>query len=617
MKWYLCYNARCTIFFPLFFVTSSIISYFCSILFGMTHKIHILMEENIKEIPYGVSNFVTVVEQNQYYVDKTMYLPLLEKQPRSLFFIRPRRFGKSIFLSMLRAYYDIAQKPKFKARFGNLWVGKHPTPLQGAYQILSLDFSRVSGQADRLAINFNNYCCGALDDFAFVYEAYYYPGFKQEMKEQPDATTKINFLDRQARNCGARLYLIIDEYDNFTNVVLNEQGDEAYHSLTHASGFYRDVFKMFKGMFERIFMTGVSPVTLDDLTSGFNIGWNISTEPEFNRMLGFSEEDVRQMLQYYKDAGQHNGDIEAMIADMKPWYDNYCFAKDRLDSDPKMFNCDMVLYYLQHYINGGKAPEQMIDPNTRTDYNKMKKLIQLDRLDGDRKGVLRRIAEEGQIVANLVTTFPARDIIKPEIFPSLLFYYGMLTIVGTDGQRPVLGIPNNNVRKQYYDFMLEEYQEKHSINLERLMDQFDAMAYKGEWRSGLEFIARAYKENSAVRSAIEGERNLQGFFTAYLSICNYYLVAPEMELNHGFCDLFLMADLTHYAVAHSYIIELKYLAVKDSDSKAEAQWQDAVNQIRLYAAAPRVEQLRQGTQLHCIIMQFRGCELERAEEVQV
>ena len=617
MKWYLCYNARCTIFFPLFFVTSSIISYFCSILFGMTHKIHILMEENIKEIPYGVSNFVTVVEQNQYYVDKTMYLPLLEKQPRSLFFIRPRRFGKSIFLSMLRAYYDIAQKPKFEARFGNLWVGKHPTPLQGAYQILSLDFSRVSGQADRLAINFNNYCCGALDDFAFVYEAYYYPGFKQEMKEQPDATTKINFLDRQARNCGARLYLIIDEYDNFTNVVLNEQGDEAYHSLTHASGFYRDVFKMFKGMFERIFMTGVSPVTLDDLTSGFNIGWNISTEPEFNRMLGFSEEDVRQMLQYYKDAGQHNGNIEAMIADMKPWYDNYCFAKDRLDSDPKMFNCDMVLYYLQHYINGGKAPEQMIDPNTRTDYNKMKKLIQLDRLDGDRKGVLRRIAEEGQIVANLVTTFPARDIIKPEIFPSLLFYYGMLTIVGTDGQRPVLGIPNNNVRKQYYDFMLEEYQEKHNINLERLMDQFDAMAYKGEWRSGLEFIARAYKENSAVRSAIEGERNLQGFFTAYLSICNYYLVAPEMELNHGFCDLFLMANLTHYAVAHSYIIELKYLAVKDSDSKAEAQWQDAVNQIRLYAAAPRVEQLRQGTQLHCIIMQFRGCELERAEEVQV
>ena len=607
----------CTIFFPLFFVTSSIISYFCSILFRMTHKIHILMEENIKRIPYGVSNFVSVVEQNQYYVDKTMYLPLLEEQPVSLFFIRPRRFGKSIFLSMLRAYYDIAQKPKFEARFGNLWIGSHPTPLQGVYQVLHLDFSLATDGISPLAESFDEYCGMEMDVFARKYESYYYPGFVQDIKEKGSFVAKLNFLRTLAQEYGARLYLIIDEYDNFTNVVLNELGDEVYHSLTHASGFYREVFKKFKGMFERIFMTGVSPVTLDDLTSGFNIGWNLSVKPEFNQMLGFSEEDVRQMLQYYKDAGRHNGDVEAMIADMKPWYDNYCFAKDSLDSDPKMFNCDMVLYYLRNYIDGGKAPEQMIDPNTRTDYNKMKKLIQLDRLDGDRKGVLRRITEEGRIVADLVTSFPARDIIKPEIFPSLLFYYGMLTIVGTDGQRPVLGIPNNNVRKQYYDFMLEEYQEKHSINLERLMDQFDAMAYKGEWSSGLEFIARAYKENSAVRSAIEGERNLQGFFTAYLSICNYYLVAPEMELNHGFCDLILIANLTHYAVAHSYIIELKYLAVKDSDSKAEAQWQDAVNQIRLYAAAPRVERLRQGTQLHCIIMQFRGCELERAEEVQV
>ena len=570
------------------------------------------MEENIKRIPYGVSNFVSVVEQNQYYVDKTMYLPLLEEQPVSLFFIRPRRFGKSIFLSMLRAYYDIAQKPKFEARFGNLWIGSHPTPLQGVYQVLHLDFSLATDGISPLAESFDEYCGMEMDVFARKYESYYYPGFVQDIKEKCSFVAKLNFLRTLAQEYGARLYLIIDEYDNFTNVVLNELGDEVYHSLTHASGFYREVFKKFKGMFERIFMTGVSPVTLDDLTSGFNIGWNLSVKPEFNQMLGFSEEDVRQMLQYYKDAGRHNGDVEAMIADMKPWYDNYCFAKDSLDSDPKMFNCDMVLYYLRNYIDGGKAPEQMIDPNTRTDYNKMKKLIQLDRLDGDRKGVLRRITEEGRIVADLVTSFPARDIIKPEIFPSLLFYYGMLTIVGTDGQRPVLGIPNNNVRKQYYDFMLEEYQEKHSINLERLMDQFDAMAYKGEWSSGLEFIARAYKENSAVRSAIEGERNLQGFFTAYLSICNYYLVAPEMELNHGFCDLFLMANLTHYAVAHSYIIELKYLAVKDSDSKAEAQWQDAVNQIRLYAAAPRVERLR-----HCIIMQFRGCELERAEEVQV
>ena len=573
--------------------------------------------EEVKEIPYGVANFVEVVEQSMYYVDKTMYLPLLEKQPRNLFFIRPRRFGKSIFLSMLRAYYDVAQKEKFEKRFGNLWIGSRPTRLQGEFQILHLDFSRVGGLDRTLSQSFDDYCCGGLDDFASIYEPYYYPGFEQEMQAQDGTTNKLNFLDRKAHNNGSKLYLIVDEYDNFTNVVLNEQGNDVYHALTHASGFYREVFKKFKGMFDRIFMTGVSPVTLDDLTSGFNIGWNISTDHQFNMMLGFSETDVRTMLQYYKDAGQlpADADIEAMIKEMKPWYDNYCFAEESLDRDPKMFNCDMVFYYLRHYITLGKSPKEMIDPNTRTDYNKMKKLIRLDKLDGNRKGVLRKITEEGQIVTTLVTTFPATDITKPEIFPSLLFYYGMLTITATRGNYLVLSIPNNNVRKQYYEYLLEEYQNNRHINLNDLGLMYYEMAYEGHWRETLEFIAHAYKENSSVRSAIEGERNLQGFFTAYLSTNAYYLIAPEVELNHGYCDLFLMPDLLRYDVKHSYIVELKYLTAKDSEAKAETQWQEAVEQIKVYAAASKVRQMVHDTELHCIVMQFRGWELERMEEV--
>lgn len=573
--------------------------------------------EEVKEIPYGVANFVEVVEQSMYYVDKTMYLPLLEKQPRNLFFIRPRRFGKSIFLSMLRAYYDVAQKEKFEKRFGNLWIGSRPTRLQGKFQILHLDFSRVGGLDRTLSQSFDDYCCGGLDDFASIYEPYYYPGFEQEMQAQDGTTNKLNFLDRKAHNNGSKLYLIVDEYDNFTNVVLNEQGNDVYHALTHASGFYREVFKKFKGMFDRIFMTGVSPVTLDDLTSGFNIGWNISTDHQFNMMLGFSETDVRTMLQYYKDAGQlpADADIEAMIKEMKPWYNNYCFAEESLDRDPKMFNCDMVFYYLRHYITLGKSPKEMIDPNTRTDYNKMKKLIRLDKLDGNRKGVLRKITEEGRIVTTLVTTFPATDITKPEIFPSLLFYYGMLTITATRGNYLVLSIPNNNVRKQYYEFLLEEYQDNRHINLNDLGLMYYEMAYEGHWRETLEFIAHAYKENSSVRSAIEGERNLQGFFTAYLSTNAYYLIAPEVELNHGYCDLFLMPDLLRYDVKHSYIVELKYLTAKDSEAKAETQWQEAVEQIKVYAAATKVRQMVHDTELHCIVMQFRGWELERMEEV--
>ncbi len=572
--------------------------------------------EEIKRIPYGVSSFVEVVEQNQYYVDKTMYLPLLERQPNYLFLIRPRRFGKSIFLGMLRAYYDLAQKEKFIARFGNLWIGSRPTPLQGAFQVLYMDFSRIGGQGEGLAQHFNDYCSMCVDNFASIYESYYYPGFVREMKEQSGFRNKLNYLDMKAKETGARLYLIIDEYDNFTNVVLNEEGEGVYHAITHASGFYREVFKKFKGMFERIFMIGVSPVTLDDLSSGFNIGWNISTEPIFNMMLGFSETDVRSILQYYKDAGEHNGDVDTMITEMKPWYDNYCFAEESLGRDPKMFNCDMVFYYLRNYMNYGASPKQMIDPNTRTDYNKMKKLIQLDKLDGDRKGVLRRITEEGQIITNLATSFPAEQIAKAEIFPSLLFYYGMLTITGTDGDQLVLSIPNNNVRKQYYEYLLEGYQSEKYIDLSNLRSIYKDMAYYGNWRQSLESIARAYKDHSSVRSLIEGERNIQGFFTAYLSISAYYLTAPEVELNHGFCDMFLMPDLQRYPeVAHSYILELKYLPAKDYESKGGQQWLDAVDQIHGYAQGPRVQQLAQGTQLHCIVMQFSGWEMVKAEEV--
>lgn len=572
--------------------------------------------EAVKGIPYGMSNFTDVIEQNRYYVDKTMYIPMLEDQANYLIFIRPRRFGKSLLLSMLRAYYDLSSKEKFQQLFGNLWIGQQPTPLQGTYQMLYLDFSKIGGNIDELPQRFDSYSAVQLDGFLNRYREYYTDEFISRFSSAEKGIDKLHILDDEARRLGYPLYLIIDEYDNFTNVVLNEQGNEIYHNITHASGFYRDAFKNYKGMFDRIFMIGVSPVTLDDLTSGFNIGWNISTNPLFNQMLGFSEEDVRTMFRYYQEAGQLDGNIEEMILEMKPWYDNYCFARQSLDSDTKMFNCDMVLYYLRNRMQLGISPEQMVDPNTRTDYSKMKKLIQLDRLDGDRKGVIRRIVEEGQILTELFNSFSADQITKPEIFPSLLFYYGMLTIIGKRGDRTLLGIPNNNVRKQYYEYLLEEYQSKNEINFNHLKDLYDDMAFDGRWQPALDFIAKAYKENSSVRSNIEGERNIQGFLTAYLSINSYYLTAPEIELSHGFCDMFLMPDLQRYPeVNHSYILELKYLSKDKFEAQAAEQWKAAINQIHNYTADSKVRQLCQHTQLHCIVMQFCGWELARIEEV--
>ena len=583
------------------------------------------MKQNVKRLPYGINDFEAVIEQNQYYVDKTMYLPLLENQPSNIIFIRPRRFGKSIFLSMLHAYYDCSKKEKFQTLFGDLWVGKHPTPLQGRYQVLHLDFSYVGGSIDKLEENFDMYLRVKLDGFMRIYQEFYLTDFKEKFFKTDSATEKLALLQDETATKGIPLYLIIDEYDNFTNTVLNEQGENVYWAITHADGFYRDVFKKFKGMFERIFITGVSPVTLDDVTSGFNIGWHISTKPEFNQMLGFSLEEVRKMFAYYKEVGgiPATSDIEVMIDEMKPWYDNYCFSKKALETQSKVFNCDMVIYYLRNYMDYGQAPDLMIDPNTRTDYNKMKKLLLLDKLDGDRKGVIRTIAETGQIVTTLEETFPASRLTNPQTFTSLLFYYGMLTIKDTFGDMQILGIPNNNVRKQYYGYLLEQYQEEKFVDLTQMKILFTYMALEGKWRDALEAMAKAYEDVSSVRDGIESERNLQGFFMAYLNLNNYYYTAPELELNHGYCDFFLLPNLTHYATKHSYILELKVLPKKDYEakpedgklSKAEVQWQEAEEQIKRYAMAPRVEALRQGTTLHKIIMQFVAGKLVRMEEV--
>lgn len=588
------------------------------------------MEQQVKLVPYGVADFATVIEQNLYYVDKTMFIPELEKQPRNLFFIRPRRFGKSIFLSMLYSYYDCTQSHKFQSLFGNLWIGQHPTPLQGKYQVLFLDFSQITGNMDKLETKFNSYLSINLDAFVRQYSEYYQAEM-EEILAQEDFEEKMELIFKAAKAHQYHLYLIIDEYDNFTNVILNERGENVYHAITHADGFYRDVFKKFKGNFERIFMMGVSPVTLDDVTSGFNIGWNISIKPEFDEMLGFSTTDVVEMFTYYKEHGSIpvDSDIDAIVNDMKPWYDNYCFAEEALKMKTRMFNCDMVLYYLRNYMDNGCSPRQMIDPNTRTDYGKMKKLLQFDKLDGERKGIIRKIAEEEQIVTQLYESFSAYQIPKAEIFPSLLFYYGMLTIKGTRGSKLILGIPNNNVRKQYYGYLEEEYQAKAYVDVNQLTDYYYDMAYDGKWEEGLRFMADAYAKVSSVRDGIEAERNLQGFFMAYLNLNDYYITAPELELNHGYCDFFLLPDLTHYASQHSYILELKVLSKKDFSAivegeftedgkpmtKAEKQWREALDQIHRYAEAPRVEALRQGTKLHLIIMQFEGWELKRMEEV--
>ena len=571
-----------------------------------------------RALPYGISDFRRIRRENYYLVDKSSFITKLEETASFLFLIRPRRFGKSLFLSMLRYYYDIAEKDNFQELFKGLWIAEHPTWNQGRFQVMHIDFSQIGGTIDELTENFDGYMRMKFTNFARKYAAYYPKDYLDELNKYSSASDIMNYVHDAAKDQGCSLYLIVDEYDNFTNTVLNEKGENIYHAMTHASGFYRDVFKKFKGNYDRILMMGVSPVTLDDLTSGYNIATSITMDSRFNQMLGFSETEVREMIRYYQEAGVLQADEEQLITEMKPWYDGYCFSDEVIYTDPKMFNCDMVTYYLNSFIQNGRAPKEMIDRNTSMDYAKLNNLVKLDQLDGDRKGVLLEIAEKGSITGKVANSFPAAQLTDPEMFKSLLFYYGMLTFTDDYGIEQELGIPNNNVRKQYYEFLLREYQNLHPIDLSGLIRCYREAALNGNWHPMMDYILQAYHDTTSVRSLIEGERNLQGFMNAYLNLNTYYLTAPEVELNHGYCDFFLMPDLIRWPmVKHSYILELKYLSISDTEEKAEKQWAEAIKQIKQYGQGKKVQLLTSGTQLHLIVAQIQGYEKKRVEEISL
>ena len=573
---------------------------------------------NIKRLPYGIGDFTDLRRKGCYYSDKTQYIPTMEAAGDFLFLIRPRRFGKSIFLSMLAAYYDIAGQDKFDTLFDGLWIQQHPTEEKGQYQVMYLDFSQATvGLDGTLKQRFDQYCSIKFKSFARKYAKHYEHNFVEKVEQfGTNSSAQLGFICDEAKKFNHRLYLIIDEYDNFTNNVLNEEGEQIYHALTHATGFYREVFKLYKANFQRILMMGVSPVTMDDVTSGFNIALNITADPRFNMMLGFSETEVRRMIAYYQEQDLIKHDPDELIEEMKPWDDNYCFAEESLRTDPKMFNSDMVLYYMNNQITFGTSPKAMLDTNTRTDYTKLKRLVQLEGMGTEQHSTLQQIAAEGSIVADLHMSFPAEHIFDEGNFVSLLYYYGMLTIVGTRGDMLRLGIPNNNVRKQYYEYLLTEYKRMGNIDFSPLKLAFYDLAVDGKCQQVFAMIAERYAQVSSVRNAIEGERNFQGFMMCMFSLCSYYLMLPEIEMSHGYCDIFLMPDRMRYPeVAHSYIIELKYLTAKDSEATAEEQWAEAVDQVRRYTADRKVQQMTKDTELHLIRMQMRTTELLRIDEV--
>ena len=579
------------------------------------------MDAVIKKIPYGMTDFERIILENYYYVDKTQYIAKVEKVTSFFFFVRPRRFGKSLFLNMLGLYYDINQKDKFEKIFGNLYIGKHPTPDRNKYLVLTLNFSSVAANMDRLEETFNTYCKIVMDGFAERNAHLLGKEAVEKLHELKTGDALLGSLCQSAQNKGQKIYLILDEYDNFASNILVDYGNERYRSITHGSGFFRSFLKVVKdyssSVIERIFLTGVSPVTIDDLTSGFNIADNYSSNSAFNNMIGFNEYEVRALIDYYKSCIELPHSTDELIDIMKPWYDNYCFSIDSLD-EPPMYNSDMVLYFMNRYLLNKRIPNNMLDANIRTDYNKLRHLIHVDKTFGENASVVQEIVEKGSTTGIIIDSFPAEDIVKTRNFKSLLYYYGMLTISGMEMGEPILSVPNWAVREQLYGYMADIYKDSADLYLEtdKLVDRMKRMAYKGEWENCFTYIADRLNAQSSVRDFIEGEAYVKTFILAYLGLTHYYIARPEYESNKGYADIFLQPRLLQLPdMVYSYCIEVKYAKRDASDTEIEKLLSNAKIQLKQYAASEWIHQDKGTTELKSIALVFQGWKLVRVEEV--
>ena len=575
-----------------------------------------------KRIPYGMMNFIDVREDDCYYVDKTHYIPLIENANKYFFYIRPRRFGKSLTISMLHHYYNILEADKFEKWYGDLYIGKHPTPERNSYLIIYLNFAVVNAELNSYRQSLDAHCNTEFNFFCDVYAQYLPEGIKEEMNKKKGAIEQLDYLYKECIKTNQQIYLFIDEYDHFTSKILSEPSClEDYKSETYGTGYLRSFFDTVKAgtdsTIKRCFVTGVSPVTMDDLTSGFNIGTNYSLSPEFNEMTGFNEEEVRAMLDYYATTCQFHHSTDELIEAMKPWYDNYCFAEQSYGSTT-MYNSNMVLYFVDNYIrNGGYMPRNMVEENIRVDYNKLRMLIRKDKEFAHDASTIQTLVQQGYITGELKTGFPAETIAEPDNFISLLFYFGMLTISGTLEGETKLTIPNQVVREQLYSYLLDTYNEA-----DLRFDNWEkgklasAMAYRGDWKAYFDYIAECLHRYSSQRDKQKGEAYVHGFTLAMTAQNRFYRPISEQENQEGYADIFMFPLLDIYKdMLHSYIIELKYAKGKDSDEKVEQLRQEAITQANRYAASETVQKAIGTTTLHKIIVVYQGMKMVVCEEV--
>lgn len=592
-------------------------------------------KKEIKKIPYGVSDYEKIVTGNYYYVDKTAYLKAVEEAGDYLFFIRPRRFGKTLFLSLMETYYDISKQEQFEFFYRDTHIFRNPTKEKNSYLILKFNFSFINPGSRDVQHSFFEYVKETGEAFISRYKVLLNideEGRIDELKSKGTASDVLRFLIMLCGKSPHKLFVIIDEYDNFSNTILSTSGSDQYRNLTHGEGFFRAFFNVLKGgtsgsdaPVSRLFLCGVSPITMDDVTSDYNIGENISTDPGFNAMLGFSKTDVREMLHYYRSAGLINQDTETLMAVMDQWYGNYRFSAR---SGETMYNTDMVLYFFKQYFKTTSIPGNLVDRNVRIDYGKLRHLIIIDSKDKKQTNGnfsrLREIVEEGKISSRLSDGFPLEEIESPENFASLLFYFGLLTIEDQKGGMTVFKIPNQAVKSLYYDYITRVIQETGllDISFAKVVDLLHGMAYQGKWEAFFAYISERLKASVSLRDFIREEKVIQGFLLAYMGLSEYFIIHSEKELNKGYADIVMEPFLAGYeGIKYSYILEIKYIkkAAAGTPEILEKNIQqlkkEAESQLNKYTRDEKFKKSIGKTTLVKLVLIFAGNELKYIDEV--
>ncbi len=539
----------------------------------------------MKKIPYGESDYHALITQNYCYVDKTSYIELLEGyDEKYIFFLRPRRFGKTLFLSTLEQYYDKAAADDFETLFGKCYIGSAPTPLKNSYYILKFNFSGINtADKDSTLEGFTTKVIQGLELFEEKYQfhlKYDKTGYPSEIFGR--FLTKIRFtLD-------AKLYVLIDEYDHFANELLSFQVD-TFEEVISKTGFVRKWYEVLKegteSIVDRMFATGISPITLDSLTSGFNIASNLTRDQNMNAALGFTQEDVHVFIQQAIPSVSAS-DFETILPDLITYYNGYLFSED---GEKRLFNSDMVLFYLNAYSKYHKAPQDLIDTNISSDYAKLRRLFTLKHKERN-YGILQELLEGKTPKTAITREFSLAKRFTRQDFLSLLYYLGFLTIKQKGrGVRVALDVPNYVIKELYFEFFEELLNQNVELELDDIVEGIEQLAFEGNIE-GFVHSVEIMLDKTSFRDFIRfDEKYVKLVMLTYLMLSKIYYVKSEYEVENGYLDILLLRR-SGIHVTYEGIIEVKYLKKTDYEDNKTGQQK---LQEKIEAATSQIQQYRQ------------------------